>query len=86
MDLKNNLALPPEIMEKIKFYCQDKQLGLAEMSDNNFCIVLMGKIDLSPDEIALMVASVLINGIIDGAWKQSNQLAMQKEKSSHTLN
>lgn len=76
---------PEDITERLKFFCDANNLGLTQMITENVNIVIMADRDkLNANEVALLAAKMLLDGIIQGVWFNLNDQALKAEKRART--
>lgn len=74
------IDLPEEVIERLKFFCEANDLGLSQIMSDNVNILVIGYRDrLSANEVALLAAKMLLDGIIQGAWSGLNTQALDAE-------
>lgn len=78
------MILPPDIIERIRFYCEANDLGFSVISTTDMSLVIMGSNQLSPDEISVFAAYTLLGGVVNGTWKEINHKLEKKEKDEKT--
>jgi hypothetical protein len=67
------ILAPNDVIERLKIFCEENNLGLSQISLNSCCVLIMGVAELSPDQASLIAAHALISGILDGTWNSANE-------------
>lgn len=73
------IQIPNNIIEQIKFFCESIDCGFVVVSSNGFSIILLGNIVLSPDQIAIIGAHALLEGVMEKRFI----LQPKEEKKEH---
>lgn len=78
------MTIPPEIIERLKLFCEENNLGMTIMGSREFNIhtIILGSRDLGPNEAMLVVASTLLQGIVQGVIYEANNQAVKDEEAS----
>jgi len=79
--------LPDDIIQRIVLFCESENLGLAQIGSNKekIHILMIGSKDYSPDQVAILCASMLLEGVITGGFIDINNDALQKQKGDKNI-
>ena len=75
------MEIPSELFKQIEFLCSSNSYGLLTMKGHKFNALIMGHKDFSPEQISLIIAHALLEGLLDGRINESNEnsIIIQKE-------
>ena len=73
------VTLPDPIFEALRDHCLKENLGMSAVLSDNFGIVILGNSELSVNEIAILCAHSLLEGVLSGTWVQSNEECKAEE-------
>lgn len=68
-----SMDLPSELLERLKFHCENNKLGLSVTATDDFVIILFGINEMPPNFIHLAAAQILITGVLRGDWTEINE-------------
>ena len=75
------MEIPSELFKQIEFLCSSNSYGLLTMKGHKFNALIMGHKDFSPEQISLIIAHSLLDGILNGKINERNENSkiIQKE-------
>ena len=73
----NEFVLPIELIEQMKMHAESNNCGMSACQHSGVTIILIGPSVYSPQEIAIMSAWLLLDGVIDGSLMDSNLEALK---------
>lgn len=74
------ITIPPNLMEQLTFFCDTHDLGLAEIGNQSYRILLLAENTLSPDQAAILAAHGLLTGVINGVTGKSNRESIVRQE------
>lgn len=75
------ISIPDELIERLKFYCLNNDLGMSAIVTDHFAVVVIGSDTLSPNQIHLAAAHTLITGVLNGEWNEANTEASKEQEN-----
>lgn len=75
---------PPEIMQRLALFCEEHNLGMAMIADNDSgvnIIIMANRVTTTPETAALIAANNLITGVLNHHLAASNDQAHQRESA-----
>lgn len=72
---------PYDGMKLLKEYADKHDMGVASAFDENCGVIIMGKRKLHVNEVAVVCAAMLLNGIMNGAWTESQAVSEAGESN-----
>lgn len=74
--------LPPEILQQLVFFCEANNIGFAQIgnTDKGMMLYILGSQMLGPNEVAIIAADMLLQGVIGGYFYDSNEETLNQSK------
>jgi len=72
--------IPPELLERLKMYFESEDMGFGLIGTSDFIIILAGKRNLGANDVAILAAHALLNGVVNGLLDEQNEKAKKKEE------
>lgn len=74
------MNLPEELIQQIKFYCRNNDLGMSAIYSDGYAILVIGDTNLSANFVHLAAAHSLISGVLTGQWNEANVEAGKEQR------
>ena len=72
------MIIPDEIMAILAMHCEMQNNGMFTLGNEEVTVIAMGKKNFSPDQVAISIAAMLLNNVIEGELAVSNREAREK--------
>lgn len=83
------MQIPEEIIERLKMFCEENNLGMVQIGSytKGIHILMIGSVDYSPDQAAILSAAMLLEGVCTGSFMDGNDITkLAQEQKDIKLN
>lgn len=71
---------PKELIDAIKKWCEENEMGMSAIFAEDFGAIVFGSGNYHPDQVNILVAHILLEGVIDGTWSKQNEELREEAK------
>lgn len=77
------MKIPDDILQRLVMYCQEQEIGIAQIGheEAGVCMIIMGRKDMSPNEVSIVCAHMLLTGVLSGGFQDDNIERAENEGS-----
>lgn len=76
------MNIPDEVLKLVIEHCVENELSVMEVGDSHVTCLIVGDRDYSPDQIAIIIAHMLLEGVITGSLRRQNAQAVSSDDIS----
>lgn len=77
------MKIPDDILQRLVMYCQEQEIGIAQIEheEAGVCMIIMGRKDMSPNEVSIVCAHMLLTGVLSGGFQDDNIKRAKEEEN-----